>query len=68
MDARTETHGTPLAVSFLTAAGASCRSPSEYSMRDAVYRAEFRHDATAVSTTMSMICADAGMPIVSSTV
>ena len=35
-------------------------------MRDAVYSAEFRHDATAVRITRSMMIFEPGMPMASS--
>jgi hypothetical protein len=65
VDASTATHGAPLPATLRTTCGASRRSASENSIRDAVYSAEFRHDATAVRITRSMISFDPGMPMAS---
>ncbi|MNG30882.1 hypothetical protein D3C84_1165880 [compost metagenome] len=45
---------------------ASRRVDSEYSMREAVYSAEFRQLATEISTTTSTMALALGMPISSS--
>ena len=43
--------GTPRPFTVISATGASRRAASTNSIRDAVYRPEFRQDSTAVSTT-----------------
>ncbi|PQM45748.1 hypothetical protein C1Y40_04082 [Mycobacterium talmoniae] len=50
-EARIATCGTPRALTATSWAGASRRAASTNSIRDAVYRPEFRQDSTAVSTT-----------------
>ena len=52
--------GTPRRLKLTSRAGASRRSASTNSMRDAVYRPEFRQDSTAVSTISFMAKAAAG--------
>ncbi|CNM10342.1 Uncharacterised protein [Mycobacterium tuberculosis] len=47
--------GTPRRLTLTSWAGASCRAASTNSIRDAVYRPEFKQDSTAVSTTAFMI-------------
>jgi hypothetical protein len=58
--------GTPLARTRPHDFGASPRRDSENAIREAVYSAEFRHDATAVSTTRSSSQARLPSPIASS--
>src|ERR671934_934710 len=65
VDAMIDHIGTPRALIDSIRAGASRRAASTNSMRDAVYRPEFRHDSTAVSTTKFMMFAAPGMPILS---
>src|SRR4051794_40382929 len=55
--------GTPRLLILSIRPGASRRAASTKSMREAVYRPEFRQDSTAVSTTAFMISAAAGIPI-----
>ena len=57
--------GTPRRLTAISLTGASRRAASTNSMRDAVYRPEFRQDSTAVSTTAFMMSAAYGMPILS---
>src|SRR4029453_14419206 len=64
-DARIDHIGTPRLLTDSMKAGASRRAASTNSMREAVYRPEFRHDSTAVSTTKFMISAANGIPITS---
>jgi hypothetical protein len=63
LDERIAHIGTPRRLTDNIRPGASRRAASTNSMRDAVYRPEFRQDSTAVSTTAFMISAAAGMPI-----
>src|SRR5918997_3054791 len=62
-DARIDHVGTPRLPTDSMKAGASRRAASTNSMREAVYRPEFRQDSTAVSTTAFMMSAAAGIPI-----
>src|SRR5215211_6305710 len=55
--------GTPRLPTDSMKAGASRRAASTNSMREAVYRPEFRQDRTAVSTTKFMISPANGIPI-----
>src|SRR3954452_5886030 len=55
--------GTPLLLTVISPIGASRRAARTNSIREAVYRPEFRHDSTAVSTTAFMIWSAYGMPI-----
>src|SRR6266487_1142276 len=63
VDATIDHIGTPRALIESILAGASRRAANTKSIRDAVYRPEFRQDSTAVSTTKFMMSAAAGMPI-----
>ncbi|MNT81936.1 hypothetical protein D3C72_2215920 [compost metagenome] len=58
--------GVPLPAVLLNTCIASRRVDSEYSMREAVYSAEFRQLATEISTTTSTMALALGMPISSS--
>src|SRR5215213_148570 len=63
VEARIAHAGTPRLLIASIRAGASLRADNTNSIRDAVYRPEFRQDSTAVSTTKFMMSAAPGIPI-----
>src|SRR6478752_4453713 len=63
LETRMAARGTPVRLTRISPTGASRRAESTNSIRDAVYRPEFRHDRTAVSTTAFMRSAAKGIPI-----
>src|SRR5664279_93458 len=63
VEVRIAAFGTPRGLSETSLMGASRRPARTNSIRDAVYRPEFRQDRTAVSTTAFMIVAAYGIPI-----
>src|SRR6476619_6197486 len=63
VDDRIAHMGTPLRFTVIKATGASRRAASTNSIRDAVYRPEFRQDSTAVSTTAFIRWSAYGIPI-----
>src|SRR5689334_23630629 len=64
VELRIATAGTPRRLTRISWTGASRRAASTNSIRDAVYRPEFRQDSTAVSTTAFITSAAAGIPSV----
>src|SRR6478609_5330102 len=65
LETRIAVRGTPVLLTRIRPIGASRRAASTNSIREAVYRPEFRQDRTAVSTTAFMIWSAYGMPITS---
>src|SRR6478752_3870792 len=63
VDVRIAHIGTPRPLTVINATGASRRAASTNSIRDAVYRPEFRQDSTAVSTTAFIRWSTYGRPI-----
>src|SRR3954453_23866487 len=63
VDVRIAQTGTPRPFTVMSATGASRRPARTKSMREAVYRPEFRQDSTAVRTTAFMTWSAYGNPI-----
>ena len=55
LETRIAVRGTPVLLTRIRPIGASRLADSTKSIREAVYRPEFRHESTAVSTTAFMI-------------